>query len=228
MDSFSLLSLRAAKKTCALLVRARSKKMSTERFFFFPFLSWIACGGSDSMANPDPDGYPVKPPNPSQVNPQPSAPPSAFANPDPDPSGHPVKPPNPYQGNAPSAPEQFSVDEERGPKTPLVGGLDPPKEAYGTSIHSSDPPPDLTLSKWKAFDADPGSKCCRFCFSESSQRDMIAPCLCAGSSKWVHRSCLESVCFPLYPLSLLPTCPFPPLPLLSPFHSSLSSGDQRD
>jgi len=30
---------------------------------------------------------------------------------------------------------------------------------------------------------------CRFCLEEDGE--MIAPCLCKGSTKWVHRECLD-------------------------------------
>lgn len=32
---------------------------------------------------------------------------------------------------------------------------------------------------------------CRFCLEEGSRLDFIAPCRCSGTSKWVHRSCLD-------------------------------------
>ena len=33
---------------------------------------------------------------------------------------------------------------------------------------------------------------CRICLDDELQRcDVIAPCSCAGSSKWVHRACLD-------------------------------------
>ena len=36
-----------------------------------------------------------------------------------------------------------------------------------------------------------GTKECRICLQSDDQDDMIAPCLCSGSSKYVHRSCLD-------------------------------------
>ena len=33
---------------------------------------------------------------------------------------------------------------------------------------------------------------CRICFEEDSPENMIIPCKCKGSSKYVHRSCLDS------------------------------------
>ena len=32
---------------------------------------------------------------------------------------------------------------------------------------------------------------CRICLSDDDPDSMIAPCLCAGTSKWVHRDCLD-------------------------------------
>lgn len=32
---------------------------------------------------------------------------------------------------------------------------------------------------------------CRICFDKDNQEDMIAPCNCSGSSKYVHRECLD-------------------------------------
>lgn len=32
---------------------------------------------------------------------------------------------------------------------------------------------------------------CRFCLEEGTRRDFIAPCSCRGSSRWVHRACLN-------------------------------------
>lgn len=32
---------------------------------------------------------------------------------------------------------------------------------------------------------------CRFCLEEGSRLDFIAPCRCSGTSKWVHRACLD-------------------------------------
>ena len=43
-----------------------------------------------------------------------------------------------------------------------------------------------------AVDPEEGVKCCRICLEEEDSTDrMIAPCLCKGSMKWVHRSCLD-------------------------------------
>ena len=32
---------------------------------------------------------------------------------------------------------------------------------------------------------------CRICLSADDQDDLISPCLCSGTSKWVHRACLD-------------------------------------
>ena len=55
--------------------------------------------------------------------------------------------------------------------------------------------PEVDLAKWTAFDYDLSKvgKACRFCLDDGNQDNMIAPCLCAGGSQWVHRSCLEQV-----------------------------------
>jgi hypothetical protein len=33
--------------------------------------------------------------------------------------------------------------------------------------------------------------CCRICLDTGPRSDFIAPCSCRGTSKWVHRSCLD-------------------------------------
>lgn len=38
---------------------------------------------------------------------------------------------------------------------------------------------------------DKQQKQCRICLEEDHPEDMIAPCKCKGSSKWVHRACLD-------------------------------------
>ncbi|KAK3261319.1 hypothetical protein CYMTET_29771 [Cymbomonas tetramitiformis] len=40
-------------------------------------------------------------------------------------------------------------------------------------------------------DLDEERPFCRICLDDDDQFDMIAPCLCAGTSKWVHRACLD-------------------------------------
>lgn len=33
---------------------------------------------------------------------------------------------------------------------------------------------------------------CRICFDDNNQHDIISPCDCDGTSKWVHRTCLDT------------------------------------
>lgn len=42
-----------------------------------------------------------------------------------------------------------------------------------------------------AQDEESGSATCRFCLGTDTAENMIAPCLCAGSCKFVHRTCLN-------------------------------------
>jgi len=35
---------------------------------------------------------------------------------------------------------------------------------------------------------------CRICLSEDEENNMIAPCMCSGTNKFVHRECLERWC----------------------------------
>ena len=35
-------------------------------------------------------------------------------------------------------------------------------------------------------------KICRNCHEKRREKDMIAPCMCSGTMKWVHRSCLDT------------------------------------
>jgi E3 ubiquitin-protein ligase DOA10 len=34
-------------------------------------------------------------------------------------------------------------------------------------------------------------RCCRICLDSDNEEDLIAPCVCKGSHKWVHRACLD-------------------------------------
>ncbi len=34
-------------------------------------------------------------------------------------------------------------------------------------------------------------KVCRFCYLDENQKDLIVPCKCRGTIKYVHQSCLE-------------------------------------
>jgi len=40
-------------------------------------------------------------------------------------------------------------------------------------------------------DVDSSEKICRICLQSDDMPNMIAPCHCRGSSKWVHRACLD-------------------------------------
>ena len=40
-------------------------------------------------------------------------------------------------------------------------------------------------------DLEAGLNVCRICLSDEDPESLIAPCLCAGTSKWVHRECLD-------------------------------------
>ena len=39
---------------------------------------------------------------------------------------------------------------------------------------------------------DSDTPACRICFEGDSDGELIVPCLCSGSSQWVHRQCLDS------------------------------------
>eukprot|EP01083_Nonionella_stella_P021529 59694_1 len=41
------------------------------------------------------------------------------------------------------------------------------------------------------LDEDTNVKCCRICYESSAAKTMIAPCLCSGDLKLVHRKCLN-------------------------------------
>ena len=47
----------------------------------------------------------------------------------------------------------------------------------------------MDLERGARGDHDPAT--CRFCLDTGSADSMIAPCLCAGTSKFVHRCCLD-------------------------------------
>jgi hypothetical protein len=52
---------------------------------------------------------------------------------------------------------------------------------------------DLEAGSGRALLVDEGDEetICRFCLGAEHAREMIAPCLCAGSAKFVHRACLD-------------------------------------
>lgn len=33
--------------------------------------------------------------------------------------------------------------------------------------------------------------CCRYCFSEENEPDLVSPCKCKGTTKYVHKKCLK-------------------------------------
>lgn len=40
-------------------------------------------------------------------------------------------------------------------------------------------------------DSDSNETCCRICYEIDKPKNMIAPCLCSGDQKWIHRKCLN-------------------------------------
>ena len=42
-----------------------------------------------------------------------------------------------------------------------------------------------------SLESGSGKRECRICLDSGDQKTLIAPCLCAGTSKWVHRGCLD-------------------------------------
>lgn len=51
-------------------------------------------------------------------------------------------------------------------------------------------------------------KSCRICFEDEDGRDYISPCLCKGSSKWIHRECLELCMKKAFHFKSCPVCEF--------------------
>jgi hypothetical protein len=43
----------------------------------------------------------------------------------------------------------------------------------------------------KDLEANPGRGPCRICYEYEDAGELIAPCLCKGSSRWIHRDCLD-------------------------------------
>lgn len=56
------------------------------------------------------------------------------------------------------------------------------------SAFASGPPPEGLYSV-PADDAD--ALTCRICLDSDTRSNLIAPCACAGTSRWVHRNCLD-------------------------------------
>ena len=40
-------------------------------------------------------------------------------------------------------------------------------------------------------DSESNDKCCRICYESNDPKTMIAPCLCTGDLKFIHRKCLN-------------------------------------
>ena len=61
------------------------------------------------------------------------------------------------------------------------------------SPHMPSAPSQSASCAWPdpdAHDAD-SAPACRICFDGSSEGELIVPCLCSGSSLWIHRRCLD-------------------------------------
>ena len=39
--------------------------------------------------------------------------------------------------------------------------------------------------------ADPEERQCRICFDTNDPESLIAPCMCSGTQRWIHRACLN-------------------------------------
>lgn len=53
------------------------------------------------------------------------------------------------------------------------------------------PPLPVPTVNYGSDDDDSLRRLCRICLESDHPEDLIAPCLCKGSSKWVHRTCLD-------------------------------------
>lgn len=70
--------------------------------------------------------------------------------------------------------------------TPQTGDSLSERNNQMTSVAHSQP--TNSSNTYDASDyADDNAPCCRFCFEEDDEKNFIQPCLCDGSSKWVHR-----------------------------------------
>eukprot|EP00747_Dinoflagellata_sp_TGD_P179681 gnl/TRDRNA2_/TRDRNA2_30878_c0_seq1.p1 gnl/TRDRNA2_/TRDRNA2_30878_c0~~gnl/TRDRNA2_/TRDRNA2_30878_c0_seq1.p1 ORF type:complete len:456 (+),score=77.46 gnl/TRDRNA2_/TRDRNA2_30878_c0_seq1:88-1368(+) len=58
----------------------------------------------------------------------------------------------------------------------------PPERMVPSHIDHNPPP---------SPEEDAYPKCCRFCFDESIEEELISPCACRGTEKYVHPSCLR-------------------------------------
>mmetsp|Transcript_30945 Transcript_30945/g.74733 ORF Transcript_30945/g.74733 Transcript_30945/m.74733 type:complete len:539 (-) Transcript_30945:81-1697(-) len=82
---------------------------------------------------------------------------------------------------------------EKGPST--SGPLPPPMTTPATTTTTTttapyQPPPHHGNSNNADRDIT-SPKVCRICLEEDLPQTMIAPCRCKGSSRWVHRDCLD-------------------------------------
>jgi len=67
------------------------------------------------------------------------------------------------------------TDRGDGRTAPLIPAIPAPEVSYGSDDNNS----------------EPSSRLCRICLEGDHPHDLIAPCRCKGSSKWVHRDCLD-------------------------------------
>eukprot|EP00977_Amphora_coffeiformis_P027308 scaffold34603_cov212-Amphora_coffeaeformis.AAC.1 len=83
--------------------------------------------------------------------------------------------------------ERSTDDNERGTSTDAVVLVDNKhrrEEAENDAIL-------LSTEEGEFDDAILDIKCCRICLDGEDEPGMIAPCRCKGTSKWVHRACLD-------------------------------------
>jgi hypothetical protein len=59
----------------------------------------------------------------------------------------------------------------------------------GPTLSTTAPPIPTGLYSVPTDDAD--SLTCRICLDSDVRNNLIAPCACAGTSRWVHRNCLD-------------------------------------
>mmetsp|Transcript_4719 Transcript_4719/g.10641 ORF Transcript_4719/g.10641 Transcript_4719/m.10641 type:complete len:279 (+) Transcript_4719:96-932(+) len=82
--------------------------------------------------------------------------------------------------SSPVTPSNYlSIDEEGG----IVNKNENPK-------NSEDPLATSVGTATATADAN-NERFCRICLESDDPQDLIAPCRCKGSSKWVHRQCLD-------------------------------------
>ena len=78
-------------------------------------------------------------------------------------------------------------------KGPSTSGGPLPAPLTTTPYQPPPPPPphDQDNNNGKIEDDTTSPKMCRICLEEDLPHTMIAPCRCKGSSRWVHRDCLD-------------------------------------